>query len=182
MMPVIINETDEDEFLDARDHSPAVATQEPALVPRKVPLKMKNTAKRNVVAPRRGEARSGYDLAYFKLWWARMEIEGRKQAREQLRLDDFNLNVTKGARRKRMYVNVRRSQRGVETSEIASFQDQRVVPRSQESLRVGLCLEGENSLMGGGRGSPVSVNFAEVILEQPRVFKTDCTSDTGTGV
>ena len=111
-----------------------------------------------------------------------MEIEGRKQAREQLRLDDFNLNVTKGARRKRMYVNVRRSQRGVETSEIASFQDQRVVPRIQESLRVGLCLEGENSNMGGGRGSPVSENFAEVILEQPRVFKTDCTSDTGTGV
>ena len=87
MDPIITYETDENEFLDAKDHSPAVATCGPALVLRRAPCKKKNTAKQDLVAPRRGGTGSGYDLAYFKLWWARMEIEGRKQAKEQSRLE-----------------------------------------------------------------------------------------------
>ena len=39
-----------------------------------------------------------------------MEIEGRKQAKEQLRLDEYNLNVTRGARIRKMYGNARRNQ------------------------------------------------------------------------
>ena len=191
--PVIYYETDEDEFLDAQDHSPAVATtREPALVPVREPHRRKNTAKRDVVAPRRGGSGSGYDLAYFKLWWARMHIEGRKQAKEQLKLEeDLKLKVTGGARRMKKYVNVRRgggprnqSMNESEFNEKASHQDQLNIPQVQVNLRVGLCLEGGSSVMGEGRGSPVPRNFTEAILEQPRDFKIEkdfnFTSDTGT--
>ena len=112
-----------------------------------------------------------------------MEIEGRKQAKEQLRLDEYNLNVTRGARIRKMYVNARRNQSEVEDSAPSQdFQDQRDVPKLQESLRVGLCSEGENSYMGGGRGSPASLNCDDFIHEQPRVFKPTCKTDAGTGV
>ena len=59
--PVICFETDEDEFLDNLDQNTAVATFDPALLHRKVPLKSKKTAKRDVKAPSKCE--SGYDLA-----------------------------------------------------------------------------------------------------------------------
>ena len=181
MDPVITYETDEDEFLDASDQNPVVATLEPALVPGKVPCKRKNTARRDMVAPGRGGPKSGYDLAYFKLWWARMEIEGRKQAKEQHRLDDYNYKVTKG---RKMYVNAKRNQSVTVMKDSASsqgVQNQRETPELQESLRVGLCFEGGTSSMGGGRGSPAPVNFSSIIYEQPRVSKPSNETDAGTG-
>ena len=49
-------------------------------------------------APRRGG--SEYDLAYFKLWWARMGIKERRQAKEKDRQDKDNTNMTRGVGRK----------------------------------------------------------------------------------
>jgi hypothetical protein len=182
--PVIFYETDEDEFMDKVDHSPAVSSREPALLPRKGTHKNKNTAKRDVVAPKRGGSGSEYDLAYFKLWWARMAIEGRKQAKEQLRQDmNFNFNVTKGVKRGERCENVRREPLN-DSMEIASNQDQNTKPQDQENLRGGQRLEREHPFMGVGRGSPVS-NLKNVITEQPRYYyyekQHDSAADTGTG-
>ena len=139
--PVVCYETDEDEFLDNLDRNTAVATTfEQALLIRKLPLKSKKTTKRDVKAPRKCE--SGYDLAYFKLWWARMGIEGRKQAKEKLRQED-KLKGTKEARR--MYVNIRREPQTDCMKEMASStsQDQFENPRLQQILGEGDILKGE---------------------------------------
>ena len=174
--PVICYETDEDEFLDGVDPSPAVATCEPALLHRKGPRKNKNTAKRDVVAPRRGG--SEYDLAYFKLWWARMGIEGRKQAKEELRQEE-DIKVTNGTRRKK-YVNIRRGPQTDYKEMATPSPDQLNKPRFQEILGVGDSLEGEHSSVGAGRGSPVS--DYDVIIEQPRDFENENEADTGEGL
>ena len=180
--PIIYYETDEDEFLDINDHSPAVATREPALLLRKGTHKSKNTAKRDVVAPRRGGSGSEYDLAYFQLWWARMAIEGRKQAKEQLRQEE-DFKVTKGARRMRMYVNVRRGTQTENKEMVSTNLNQLNNPQGQKSLRVGHCLEGDHSFVEVGRGSPVS-DIYEVVNEQPRDCDMENVSeaDTGTGI
>jgi hypothetical protein len=183
--PIIYYETDEDEFLDINDHSPAVATREPALLLRKGTHKSKNTAKRDVVALRRGGSGSEYDLAYFKLWWARMAIEGRKQAKEQLRQEE-DFKMTKGAGRmrmnERMYVNIRRGPQTANKEMVSTNQNQLNNPQDQKSLRGGHCLEGDHSFVGVGRGSPVS-DIYEVIYEQPRDCDMENVSeaDTGTG-
>jgi hypothetical protein len=187
--PVIFYETDEDEFLDKEEHSTAVSSREPALIPRKGTHKRKNTAKRDVVAPKRGGSGSEYDLAYFKLWWARMTIEGRKQAKEQLRQDvNFNFNVTKGVRRGVRCGNVRREPLNdsvkIASNQIKSNQDQNNKPQDQENLRGGQRLDREHPFMGEGRGSPVS-NLNDIITEQPRdnnyEKQHDSAADTGTG-
>ena len=162
MNPIITYETDEDEFLDAKDHSPAVATCRQAPILRKAPCEKKNTAKRNLTAPRRGGVGgSGYDLAYFKLWWARMEIEGRKRAKEQSRQVEGGLNPKGVGGRK--YANARR--RGTERLEYC--QNQLEVSQVQENDGVGQRLEGDHNELGVGRGSPVSGN-SYAICEQPR--------------
>ena len=115
-----------------------------------------------MVAPGRGGPKSGYDLAYFKLWWARMEIEGRKLAKEQLRLDDYNHKVTRGTSWRKMYVNARRNQSVTVMEDSASsqgFQNQRDIPKLQECLRVGLCLEGGNFKYGGREGVASTSEF-----------------------
>jgi hypothetical protein len=67
-----IYETDEDEFLRSwgeEEIKPAVSTTFHALYDVHVPRKMKNTAKRKITP---------HSLAYFILWWMRMEVEGKK--------------------------------------------------------------------------------------------------------
>jgi hypothetical protein len=75
-------ETDEEEFLRTgdTDTSPAVLTSFAALNLTQGPVKMKNTAKRDLSTARRMKVQThaqGYFLAYFNLWWKRMEVEGR---------------------------------------------------------------------------------------------------------
>ena len=173
--PVVCYETDEDEFLENLDRNTAVATTfEQALLLRKVPLKSKKTTKRDVKAPRKCE--SGYDLAYFKLWWARMGIEGRKQAKEKLRQED-KLKGTKEARR--MYVNIRREPQTDCMKEMASStsQDQFENPRLQQSLGEGDILKGECTFVGEGRGSPVF----DASVEQPQEIEPENMYQLDTG-
>ena len=134
--PIIIYETDEDEFLDAKDQSSAVATCGQALLSTTAPReKKKNTAQQDLVAPRRRRGvGSSYDLAYFKLWWARMEIEGRKQAKhakDQSGQGEGGLKP-KGAGGRRVRTAGRR---GGLVKEVA--QNQLYGSQVQESVRVG---------------------------------------------
>ena len=112
--------------------------------------------------------RSSYDLAYFKLWWARMEIEGRKQAKhakDQSRQGEGELNP-KGAGGRRVRTAGRR---GDLVKEVA--RNQLGTSQVLESVRVGHHQRGENEVLGVGRGSPVSVDY-HAILEQPRASKS----------
>ena len=87
-------ETDEEEFMreECRNTSPAVLVTGPALVHAREPDKTRNTAKRDLLAARnvkKGSATAqGYNLAYFNLWWSRMGVEGRKEAKEQRRKEE----------------------------------------------------------------------------------------------
>ena len=167
---IIIYETDEDEFLDAKDQNSAVATCGQALISTTAPCEKKNTAQRDLVAQRkRRGVRSSYDLAYFKLWWARMEIEGRKQAKQtkdQSEQGEGGLRP-KGVGGRRVRTAGRR---GGSVKEVA--QDQPYTSQFQESVRVGDHLRvGEIELLGVGRGSPVSEDF-HAIIEQPRASES----------
>ena len=87
-------ETDEEEFMreECRNTSPAVLVTGPALVHAREPDKTRNTAKRELLAARnmkKGSATAqGYNLAYFNLWWSRIGVEGRKEAKEQRRKEE----------------------------------------------------------------------------------------------
>ena len=111
-----------------------------------------------------------------------MAIEGRKQAKEQLRQEE-DFKVTKGARRMRMYVNVRRGPQTENKEMVSTNLNQLNNPQGQKSLRVGHCLEGDHSFVEVGRGSPVS-DIYEVVNEQPRDCDMENVSeaDTGTGI
>jgi hypothetical protein len=88
-VPSVSYETDEEEFLGEEDAKPAVSTTFSALYSVQVPQKRKNTAKRNV---------QPYHLAYFSLWWMRMEVEGRKDDRKRRKREE---EETKSKRKKR---------------------------------------------------------------------------------
>ena len=75
-------ETDEEKFLCAPDISTVACQAKPARNPVQGPVKAENTAKRNK------SAQVGFDLAYFNLWWARMAIEGRKEAKELRKVEE----------------------------------------------------------------------------------------------
>ena len=64
-IPIIFYETDEDEFLDKLDSSPAEATDGPDTGLRGGPGKSRNTAKQLGSARRMDTI--GYELAYFNL-------------------------------------------------------------------------------------------------------------------
>ena len=73
-------ETDEEEFMS--DRSTAEETMSTALIPKKEPDETINTAKRKVSVQRSSRASAQqYNLAYFNLWWGRMAVEGRKEAK-----------------------------------------------------------------------------------------------------
>ena len=75
-------ETDEEEF------SQAAPTLFSALEQVQGPSgKSRNTAKRILSAQRRKTSPEGeYNLSYFNLWWSRMAVEGRKEAKESVRI------------------------------------------------------------------------------------------------
>ena len=105
--------------------------------------------------------RIGYDLAYFNLWWSRMAIEGRKEAKETLRKEQEQAKT-----RRRLVKGRKRMTRGVE-----AVGDSFLVPASvsqmTEDLRGGTNLERGNFNVGVERGSPVPSNLR--IKEQPLV-------------
>jgi hypothetical protein len=86
-------ETDEEEFLRTGDNDtgPAVLTSFTTLNLKQGPVKTKNTAKWDLSATRRMKIPThaqGYFLAYFNLWWKRMEVEGRKDAKQKGRMEE----------------------------------------------------------------------------------------------
>ena len=83
----VVYETDEEEFMP--DKSTVVVTFSTAMNPVKGPVKILNTAKRNVSVQKipRNTAQQ-YNLAYFNLWWVRMAVEGRKEAKERRRKEE----------------------------------------------------------------------------------------------
>ena len=69
--------------------STAVETLSTALNPVKGPDKNFNTAKRNVSVQRTSRSTAQqYNLAYFNLWWVRMAVEGRKEAKERRKREE----------------------------------------------------------------------------------------------
>ena len=96
--------TDEEEFEDIEEklklnHPPckyegrdtaAVQVTGQALDTRNVPVKTENTAKRDMSVTGKGKSRTkqGYNLTYFNLWWSRMGVEGRKEAKEVKRKEE----------------------------------------------------------------------------------------------
>ena len=98
-----IYETDEDEFLRSggeEEIKPAVPTTFHALYDVHVPRKMKNTAKRKITP---------HSLAYFSLWWMRMEVEGRKDARRRQKKEEDEEKSRKKRlmRRKKKDINIK---------------------------------------------------------------------------
>ena len=138
-------ETDEDEFLDR-----SASSLEHDHVQRVGPVGAVNT----VPLPRTSEQnrsdrrvdRMGYDLAYFNLWWSRMAIEGRKEAKETLRKEQEQAKT-----RRRLVKGRKRMTRGVEAAG-----NTLLVPASvsqmTEDLRGGTNLERGNcnGVLGGG--------------------------------
>ena len=68
-------ETDEEEFLGTgdTDASPVILTHYATLEHTRGPVKIENTAKRDLSVQRRGRKSNththGYNLSYFNLWW-----------------------------------------------------------------------------------------------------------------
>ena len=162
--PSLEYETDEDEFLSTVDRSPVVVTLGPDVGLRKEPLKRKNTAKRNLSARRMDEV--GYDLAYFNLWWSRMAIEGRREARETCKQEEKAIVETKI---KKKYKNIKRNVRvedKIKELDSARFETSVEPSQSQVNLRGGELLNGGSTSEGEGRGASVSF-FSNAIHEQP---------------
>ena len=103
-------ETDEDEFQPKPDSNTVACQDTPALDPIQGSVKQKNTAKRN------RSAQGELDLAYFNLWWARMHIEGRKEAK-MLRKEEEEEKVAKRKRKWSEYRSVRSKKRMAEDVE-----------------------------------------------------------------
>ena len=61
-----------------------------ALNTRNVPVEIQNTAKREMSVTGNGisKLKQGYNLNYFNLWWSRMEVESRKEAKELKRKEE----------------------------------------------------------------------------------------------
>ena len=79
---------DEEEF-DGRDTA-ALQTTGQALNTRNVPVEIQNTAKREMSVTGNGisKLKQGYNLNYFNLWWSRMEVGSRKEAKELKRKEE----------------------------------------------------------------------------------------------
>ena len=154
-------ETDEEEFLDKSDGSQA--TDGPDTEQRVGPGKSRNTAKQQRSARRVGKI--GYDLAFFNLWWSRMAIEGRREAKETIRKREEEVLT------RRKLVKVRRRM----TRVVDDVVDDLIVPtggcQNYNGLRGGNSFNRGNDNEGEGRGSPVST--VEMIDEQPKVPLTD---------
>ena len=167
--PVLAYETDEDEFLDNLDSSPAVATDGPDTRLSGGPGRIENTAKRLRSARRIDTI--GYDLAYFNLWWSRMAIEGRKEAKENIKKEE---EAVLGMKMRKIKIIKRKIGKEVERKKM-EFDSTRnptsdVLRQFRKDLRGGQPLEGGTEIEGEERGSPVSVH---VIFEQPQVLSTD---------
>ena len=175
--PSVIYETDEEEFQESVDTSPEVQTLCPATIQKNVPAKKKNTAKRNVSAQRRNM--SDYNLSYFNLWWTRMAVESRKEAKEARRKEE----EVKKAVKRRVYRNIKRK---TEMGDALEHQDELAqshhrslhVSQSQQIGQGGLPLKGECQDQGeGGReGLPVD----HVIHERSQDSKTEVNLQYGT--
>ena len=145
------------EFLDRSDGSQA--TDGPDTEQRVGPVKSRNTAKQ-----KRSERRVdkiGYNLAYFNLWWSRMAIEGRKEAKEIIRKKEEEVL----ARRKLVRVR-RRKTEVVDNTMVPASRGQ--TSQTDRALRGGQHSNGGNDNEGEGRGSPVP-NYDEMTYEQPQV-------------
>ena len=108
----VIYDTDEEEFLRPGDEviKPAVSTTFTALYSMQRPEKKKNTAKRKTAT---------YSLSYFTLWWMRMEVEGRKDAKRLKRMVE---EETKCQKRKRKLRNIPENEKS-EPNELVSGTD-----------------------------------------------------------
>ena len=89
---------------------PTVSTSFAALDIVQRPVKTKNTAKRKTAA---------HSLSYFTLWWRRMEVEGRKDAK---RLERMVEEETKCQKKKRKLKNIFEIEKS-EPSELVSRAD-----------------------------------------------------------
>ena len=99
----------------------------------------------------------GYDLAYFNLWWSRMAIEGRKEAKESLRREGERVQAS------RKHVTVmRRMTRVVDDVTVPTGGCQ-----NYNALRGGNSFSRGTEKEGVGRGLPVPNDV--MINEQPQV-------------
>ena len=157
----VIYETDEDEFQGGEDIGPAVETLYTAMKQENEPVEKKNTAQRNMVSRRKRVL--DYDLSYFNLWWARMAVEGRREAKESKKKDDE-------IRKRRMkFRNIRRLTKVKDDhqEELAQACPRSGnVSQSQQTWRGGLSLNGGNLVEGEGEGVWVPADIAT--FEQPQ--------------
>ena len=153
----IMYETDEEEFMERVDTSPAVKAISTATRQFTVPGKTKYTAKRILSTPRvaRPVATANYNLAYFNLWWSRMAVEGRKEAKELRRLEED----AKKAKLRRKFVKTKRL-----NDDVSQHQDAGASGNSRQFVsglfepnwRGGQTCEGGKAEqgVGGGEGVP----------------------------
>ena len=109
------------------------------------PVEKKNTAQWNM--PTRRRRVLDYDLSYFNLWWARMAIEGRREAKESRKQED---EIRK---RRKKFRNIRRLTKVKDDhpEELAqACPRSENVSQSQQTWRGGMPLNGENQVKGEG--------------------------------
>ena len=156
--PTTIYETDEDEFMESEDTIPAVEASTTALRQCLEPEKTKKTAKRSLSAPR--VFQGGYNLSYFNLWWSRMAVEGRREAKELRRLEE----EAKRAKMRKMFIDIQ----GMNGKDVKHKDDE--IPGSSrefvsssvsDTKRVGISIEGGKPAQGvsGGRGVPNNATY-----------------------
>ena len=173
----VVYETDEEEFMP--DKSTVVVTFSTAMNPVKGPVKILNTAKRNVSVQKipRNTAQQ-YNLAYFNLWWVRMAVEGRKKAKERRRKEEEESR----SMRKSKWRTSRR--RGVNEKD-TKVDGTEVNPSQVE------CQQEENTLRGGTdtyrgksewiRGEGVELPTDDTIYERSQAMNT-ITSTSNNGI
>ena len=105
---------------------------------------------------------SDYDLAYFNLWWARMAIEGRKEAKEMRKVEEEEKLLRRKMKWKATTSKVIEKRKVKDTkseTDILEFPDRVAVSKFMKLEVGGLQTEREKSGKGGmmeGMGWPDS--------------------------
>ena len=138
--PLVEYSTDEEEF-EGRDRA-AVRLYEQAWNTENVPVKNKNTAKRNLSVTGKAQRRQqGYNLAYFNLWWTRMGVEARKETKEMRLREEEQMRMRRKRKLNTMSLGTKRRVENDDDDTLADSSQMRTC-LLRNTLGVGTQLQG----------------------------------------